>query len=239
MKAAVATPPPSAYSPAMLAALDHIDAWIFDLDNTLYPASADLFGLIDQRMGLYVQQLLGVDAEEAHGIQKRLFREHGTTLSGLMRDHAIDPHEFLAFVHDIEMDALAEDRRMVEALAKLPGRKLIFTNGDAVYAGRVLERLGLSKSFEAIHDIHACASQPKPHVASYESMVKAFGIEPTTSLFVEDMARNLKPAKAIGMTTVWVNNGSELGNHEADLSFIDYEIHDVGQWLHEITGGLE
>ena len=239
MKAAVATPPPSAYSPAMLAALDHIDAWIFDLDNTLYPASADLFGLIDQRMGLYVQQLLGVDAEEAHGIQKRLFREHGTTLSGLMRDHAIDPHEFLAFVHDIEMDALAEDRRMVEALAKLPGRKLIFTNGDAVYAGRVLERLGLSKSFEAIHDIHACAYQPKPHVASYESMVKAFGIEPTTSLFVEDMARNLKPAKAIGMTTVWVNNGSELGNHEADLSFIDYEIHDVGQWLHEITGGLE
>ena len=239
MKAAVATPPPSAYSPAMLAALDHIDAWIFDLDNTLYPASADLFWLIDQRMGLYVQQLLGVDAEEAHGIQKRLFREHGTTLSGLMRDHAIDPHEFLAFVHDIEMDALAEDRRMVEALAKLPGRKLIFTNGDAVYAGRVLERLGLSKSFEAIHDIHACAYQPKPHVASYESMVKAFGIEPTTSLFVEDMARNLKPAKAIGMTTVWVNNGSELGNHEADLSFIDYEIHDVGQWLHEITGGLE
>ena len=223
----------------MLAALDHIDAWIFDLDNTLYPASADLFGLIDQRMGLYVQRLLGVDADEAYGIQKRLFREHGTTLSGLMRDHAIDPHEFLAFVHDIEMDTLAEDRKMVEALAKLPGRKLIFTNGDAIYAGRVLERLGLSKSFEAIHDIHACAYQPKPHVASYESMVKAFGVDPTTSLFVEDMARNLKPAKAIGMTTVWVNNGSELGNHEADLSFIDYEIHDVGHWLHEITGGLE
>ncbi|WP_340314551.1 pyrimidine 5'-nucleotidase [Rhizorhabdus argentea] len=223
----------------MLAALDHIDAWIFDLDNTLYPATADLFGLIDVRMGLYVQRLLGVDADEAHQIQKRLFREHGTTLSGLMKNHEIDPHEFLAFVHDVEMDALEEDRRLVEAVAKLPGRKLIFTNGDAVYAGRVLERLGLSKSFEAIHDIHACAYQPKPHVASYESMVKAFGIEPTTSLFVEDMARNLKPAKAIGMTTVWVNNGSELGNHEADLSFIDYEIHDVGQWLHEITGGME
>ncbi len=235
----VASPSPNVYSPAMLAALDHIDAWIFDLDNTLYPATADLFGLIDVRMGLYVQRLLGVDADEAHQIQKRLFREHGTTLSGLMKNHEIDPHEFLAFVHDVEMDALEEDRRLVEAVAKLPGRKLIFTNGDAVYAGRVLERLGLSKSFEAIHDIHACAYQPKPHVASYESMVKAFGIEPTTSLFVEDMARNLKPAKAIGMTTVWVNNGSELGNHEADLSFIDYEIHDVGQWLHEITGGME
>ncbi|KQX25313.1 MULTISPECIES: pyrimidine 5'-nucleotidase [unclassified Sphingomonas] len=220
-------------------ALDHIDAWIFDLDNTLYPASADLFGLIDVRMGLYVERLLGVDPVEAKHIQKRMFREHGTTLSGLMRSHDIDPHEFLAFVHDVEMDVLAEDRRLVEAVAKLPGRKLIFTNGDADYAARVLERLGLSKSFEAIHDIHACAYQPKPHVASYESMVRAFGIDPTTSLFVEDMARNLKPAKAIGMTTVWVNNGSELGNHDADPSFIDFEIQDVGQWLHAITGGPE
>jgi putative hydrolase of the HAD superfamily len=219
----------------MLPALGHIDAWIFDLDNTLYPASADLFGLIDVKMGLYVERLLGVDPVEAKRIQKAMFREHGTTLSGLMRSHDIDPNEFLAFVHDIEMDALAEDRRLVRAVAKLPGRKLIFTNGDADYAGRVLARLGLSESFEAIHDIHACAYQPKPHAASYESMVKAFGVDPETSLFVEDMARNLKPAKAIGMTTVWVNNGSELGNHEADTSFIDYEIHDVGQWLHDIT----
>lgn len=218
--------------------LAHIDAWIFDLDNTLYPASADLFGLIDVRMRQYVQRLLGIDEQEAHLVQKRLFREHGTTLSGLMKTHTIDPHEFLAFVHDIEMDALDEDRRLVEAVAKLPGRKLIFTNGDADYAGRVLARLGLSESFEAIHDIHATAYQPKPHVASYESMVKAFGIDPTTSLFVEDMARNLKPAKAIGMTTVWVNNGSELGNHEADAGYIDFEIHDVGHWLDEITQGI-
>ena len=223
----------------MLPALRHIDAWIFDLDNTLYPASADLFGLIDVRMGLYVQRLLGVGPDEARAVQKRLFREHGTTLSGLMDSHAIDPREFLSFVHDIEMDVLAEDRRLVEAVAKLPGRKLIFTNGDADYAGRVLARLGLSESFEAIHDIHACAYQPKPHAASYQSMVANFGIDPTTSLFVEDMARNLKPAKAIGMTTVWVNNGSELGNHEADASFIDYEIHDVGHWLHEITGNMQ
>lgn len=223
----------------MLAALGHIDAWIFDLDNTLYPASADLFGLIDVRMNLYIQRLMEFDYDAARVIQKKLFREHGTTLSGLMKTHDIDPSDFLAFVHDIEMDALEEDRRLVEAVAKLPGRKLIFTNGDADYAARVLEKLGLSKSFEAIHDIHACAYQPKPHVASYESMVANFGVDPTTSLFVEDMARNLKPAKAIGMTTVWVNNGSEFGNHEAEASYIDYEIHDVGQWLHEITGGLE
>jgi len=220
----------------MLLELRHIDTWIFDLDNTLYPASADLFGLIDVRMGLYVQRLLGVDPEEAHRIQKGLFREHGTTLSGLMTTHDIDPHEFLAFVHDVEMDVLAEDRRIIDALALLPGRKLVFTNGDADYAGRVLEKLGLSKSFEAIHDIHACAYQPKPHAASYASMTSALNVDPTTALFVEDMARNLMPAKAIGMTTVWVNNGSEFGAHEADASYIDFEINDVGHWLHEITG---
>lgn len=220
----------------MLPALSHIESWIFDLDNTLYPASADLFGLIDVRMGMYVQRLLGCDAEEAFRIQKNLFHEHGTTLSGLMRNHRIDPHEFLAFVHDVEMDALAEDRRLIEAIARLPGRKLVFTNGDANYASRVLEKLGLSKSFEAIHDIHACAYQPKPHAASYDSMTKALNVDPTTALFVEDMARNLKPAKAIGMTTVWVNNGSEQATRDADRSFIDFEISDVGHWLHQILG---
>jgi putative hydrolase of the HAD superfamily len=153
-----------------------------------------------------------------------------------MRNHRIDPHEFLAFVHDVEMDALEEDRRLIEAIARLPGRKLVFTNGDANYASRVLEKLGLSKSFEAIHDIHACAYQPKPHAASYDSMTKALNVDPTTALFVEDMARNLKPAKAIGMTTVWVNNGSEQATRDADRSFIDFEISDVGQWLHQILG---
>ena len=220
----------------MIPALSHVDCWIFDLDNTLYPASADLFGHIDVRMGLYIQRLLGVDPEEAHRIQKGLFRDHGTTLSGLMQTHDIDPHEFLAFVHDIEMGALVEDRRLVEGIAELPGRKLIFTNGDRDYAGRVLQRLGLSTTFEAIHDIHACAYQPKPHAASYASMVDALGVTPETALFVDDMSRNLKPAKAIGLTTVWVNNGSDHGDHGHEPEHIDFEINDVGQWLDEILG---
>lgn len=220
----------------MIPALSHIDTWIFDLDNTLYPASADLFGRIDVRMGLFIEQLLGIPKDEAYALQKSYFLEHGTTLSGLMQTHDIDPHQFLAFVHDIEMDALAEDRRLVEAVALLPGRKLIFTNGDEPYARRVLAKLGLSDSFEAIHDIHACAYQPKPHDASYRSMCANLGVAPETALFVEDMARNLKPAKALGMTTVWVNNGSEWGGRDAHPDFIDYEIADVGEWLHSITG---
>jgi putative hydrolase of the HAD superfamily len=218
----------------MLPALAHVESWIFDLDNTLYPASADLFGLIDIRMGEYIQRLLGCDAIEARRIQKEYFREHGTTLSGLMASHGIDPHEFLDFVHDIEMGALAEDRRLVEAVARLPGRKLIFTNGDEPYARRVLARLGLSDSFEAIHDIHACAYHPKPRPESYRAMCAALAVDPTTALFVEDMARNLAPAKALGMTTVWVNNGSEQLSYGATADYIDYEIADVGEWLHAI-----
>ncbi|WP_380872890.1 pyrimidine 5'-nucleotidase [Sphingomonas sp. DBB INV C78] len=220
----------------MLPALAHVDCWIFDLDNTLYPASADLFGLIDIRMGQFIQNLLGVDPVEARRIQKSYFVEHGTTLSGLMTAHDIDPHAFLDFVHDIEMDAIAEDRRLVEAVAQLPGRKLIFTNGDETYARRVLGKLGLSESFEAIHDIHACAYQPKPDPRSYDMMCRALGVRPETALFVEDMARNLKPAKALGMTTVWVNNGSDFGAHQHHPDYIDFEIAEVGEWLQTILG---
>ncbi|MDB5662495.1 MAG: pyrimidine 5-nucleotidase [Sphingomonas bacterium] len=220
----------------MIPALAHVDTWIFDLDNTLYPASADLFGLIDVRMGAFIQDLLGIDAAEARRIQKGYFREHGTTLSGLMRAHAVDPHAFLSFVHDVELDALQEDRRLVAAVAALPGRKLIFTNGDEPYARRVLGKLGLSESFEAIHDIHACAYQPKPDPRSYAAMCAALKVDPRTALFVEDMARNLVPAKALGMTTVWVNNGSEDGGRDVDPAAIDYEIAEIGAWLDEIRG---
>jgi putative hydrolase of the HAD superfamily len=220
----------------MLPALAHIENWIFDLDNTLYPASADLFGRIDVRMGQFIQNLLGVQPEEARRIQKSYFIEHGTTLSGLMMSHGVDPHAFLEFVHNIELDALEEDKRLIRSVARLPGRKLIFTNGDQPYAKRVLEKLGLSHSFEAIHDIHACAYQPKPRAASYESMVEAFGIDPRRTLFADDMARNLQPAHAIGITTVWVNNGSEGGSRDVHPDFIDYETGDIGHWLESIMG---
>lgn len=219
-------------------ALAHIDAWIFDLDNTLYPASSDLFGLIDQRMTAYVARRLGLPHDEAYQVQKRYFREHGTTLSGLMTEHEIDPHEFLADVHAIEMDALREDRRLIDAIARLPGRKLIFTNGDEPYARRVLARLGLSESFEAIHDIHAMAYRPKPAAHAYASMLEAFSVDPERALFAEDMARNLTPAKALGMTTLWVNNGSEQVG-DAGIDHVDFITSDLGAWLHEITEGPE
>ncbi|WP_294395077.1 pyrimidine 5'-nucleotidase [uncultured Sphingomonas sp.] len=217
----------------MTPALAHIDAWIFDLDNTLYPASCDLFGLIDQRMTAYVARITGLPRAEAFALQKRYFREHGTTLSGLIADHGVDPHHFLEDVHAIEMDVLAEDRRLIEAIARLPGRKLIFTNGDADYARRVLARVGLSDSFEAIHDIHAMAYQPKPAAAAYASMVQAFGVDPAHALFADDMTRNLAPAKALGLTTLWIDNGSEQAGDDSG-DHIDYRTADLGHWLHDI-----
>lgn len=216
--------------------LDHINCWIFDLDNTLYPASVDLFALIDQRMGAYIQSLLACDAVEARRVQKAHFHEHGTTLAGLMANHDIDPRHFLDFVHDIEMDRLEAAPALADALDRLPGRKIVYTNGDAAYAGRVLDRLGLGRSFDGIHDIYGSDLRPKPDPQSYTMMCRALDVDPHKSLFVEDMARNLKPAKALGMTTVWVNNGSEYGAAQACPSFIDHEISHVEDWLQDIVG---
>jgi putative hydrolase of the HAD superfamily len=216
--------------------LAHIDTWICDLDNTLYPASADLFALIDIRMGQFIQNLHGVNALEARRIQKDHFRDHGTTLAGLTLENDIDPCEFLAFVHDIPLDRISPDPQLKAALARLPGRKLVFTNGDAGYASRVLAALGLAESFETVFDIHACALIPKPDPRPYALLCDQLAVEPSRALFIEDMARNLKPAKAIGMKTVWINNGSEQASAGNDRSFIDYEIECASAWLNQITG---
>jgi len=221
----------------MLPSLAHVRNWIFDLDNTLYPASADLYPRIDLRITQYVADLVGVDAVEARRIQKQYFHAHGTTLSGLMTERQIDPHHYLAYVHDVEMSVIEPNLRLRDALARLPGRKLVFTNGDAPYAARVLDRLGLTDAFEAVHDIHATAYRPKPHPLAYQGLCEAYAVDPGEALFVEDMARNLKPAKAIGMTTVWIDNGSEQppeGPGSEDRSFIDYTTTDITEWLHKI-----
>lgn len=221
----------------MLARLAHIRNWIFDLDNTLYPARANLFRQIDDRITTFVAERLGLDRVAARGVQKDFFHRHGTTLFGMMAEHGVDPHEFLGFVHDVEMDVLDHDAPLVAAIARLPGRKLVFTNGDAPYALKVLARLGLAESFEAIHDIHAMRYVPKPALSAYQGLLADYGLEATQSLFVEDMARNLRPAKELGMTTVWVDNGSEQQPDDDDRGFIDFTTHDIAVWLHEVLEG--
>jgi putative hydrolase of the HAD superfamily len=219
--------------------LNHIDCWIFDLDNSLYPASANLFELIDLRMGRFIQQLLGCGPVEARRIQKQYFQEHGTTLAGLMAENGVDPHDFLDFVHDIELARISADPVMVDTISRLPGRRFVFTNGDAGYAARVVDRLGLAGLFEGIYDIHAMDYVPKPDPRPYAAMCERHAIEPGRALFIEDMARNLAPAKALGMTTVWIDNGSELGSHDADPAVIDFRVTDIGQWLTETLAALQ
>ena len=226
--------PASPISVSQRARFGHVDAWIFDLDNCLYPASTGLFALIDERMGAYIQRLLGVEAAEAKVIQKHHFHTHGTTLAGLMEEHGVDPHDFLEDVHAIPLDRVGANPRLARGLGRLPGRKFVFTNGDAPYARRVLEAIGIDDQFEHLHDIHACDLRPKPQSHGYELLCERMGIDPTRACMVEDMAQNLRPAKALGMTTVWVDNGSERGNHDYDPAHVDLRITDVADWLDEL-----
>ncbi|MBW0144089.1 pyrimidine 5'-nucleotidase [Sphingomicrobium clamense] len=215
----------------------HIDDWVFDLDNCLYPASSGLFTLIDARMNAYIRRLLNVNETEAHRVQKSHFYQHGTTLAGLMAEHGVDPHDFLNDVHDIPLDKIDADERLAEGLGRLPGRKFIFTNGDEPYARRVLGRLGIEEQFEAVHCILANDLQPKPRLHGYELLLERFEIDPGRAVLFEDMVKNLKPAKALGMTTIWVDNGSEQAHQAYDPAIVDFRIENVGDWLHQMLDG--
>lgn len=196
----------------MIASLRHTtDTWVFDLDNTLYPASCRLFDQIEAKMRAYICQRLGLDDEAATALKTRLFHAHGTTMKGLMVDHGVDPHHFLQYVHDIDLSPLDGAPALDAVLADLPGRKVIFTNGSVGHAERVLDRLGIGGHFDGIFDIVAAGFVPKPEIGPYREMVTALGVDPTRAVMVEDMARNLKPAAELGMTTVWVPGGTDWG----------------------------
>ena len=181
-----------------------VEAWIFDLDNTLYPRSSNLFRQVDQRIRIYVAKLLNVDEAEAERIQKGFYREHGTTLRGLMLKHKVDPDEFLQFVHDIDHSVVQPDPALGAAILRLPGKRYIFTNGSRHHADKVAERLGFPTHFENIFDIVDANLVPKPERETYDRFVARFGIEPGRTAMFEDLARNLVVPKSVGMTTVLV-----------------------------------
>ena len=189
-------------------------------------------------MGAYIQRLLECGPDEAKRVQKAHFHEHGTTLAGLMKEHGIDPNDFLADVHDVALDRVQCDERLARLLPRLPGRRFVFTNGDAPYARRVLDAIGVADHFDDLHDIHASSYRPKPDPHGYALLCERFGINPARALLVDDMAQNLAPAKALGMTTIWVDNGSERGNHAYDERIVDQRIVDVGEWLESILGDV-
>ena len=188
----------------MTADLRHIDTWLFDLDNTLYPAESGFMEAIVGRMTDFVERVTGLPREEAFRLQKAYLAEHGLTLKGMMLHHGVDPQDFHAIFHDMSLEALAHDPDLLAALERLPGRRLIFTNADDVHAGRVLQRLGLSHLFADVFHIGAAGYEPKPSPQAFARMSAAHAIDPAATAFFEDAERNLAPAAALGMTTVLV-----------------------------------
>lgn len=216
----------------MAPGLEHVQDWIFDLDNTLYPATSSLFPQIDTRMKAFIAEFLGIEPHKAFEIQKRYYHEYGTTLRGLMLKHGLEPDEFLAYVHDVDHSVLEADAEMDAAIAALPGRKLIFTNGSEKHAEDVLERLKLAHHFSGIFDIRAAEFIPKPQPETYARMTQAFGVDPKVSAFFEDSASNLKPAAEIGMTTIWVRPADAPWFRQShDLSHCHHITDDLVSWL--------
>jgi putative hydrolase of the HAD superfamily len=180
----------------------HVTTWVFDLDNTLYPAECNLFAQVDEKMGQYIARFLGCDRDEARRVQKSYYHSHGTTLAGLMAEHGMDPAPFLDFVHDIDLDPLDPSPALDRAIGRLPGRKLVYTNGSQGHAENVLGALGLSHHFDEIYDIVAAEYVPKPEEAPYLRLIAKAGFEPGRAAMFEDLARNLRAAHGLGMTTV-------------------------------------
>ena len=217
--------------------LGHVDTWLFDLDNTLYPHHCNLFLEMDQRMGAFIGQLLNVDPVEAKRVQKEFYHPHGATLRGLMLEHGVAPEEYLHYVHDLDVSVVPPAPELDAALGKLPGRKIVFTNGSVPHATRVLNRLGVAAHFEAIFDIAAAAYIPKPDPTPYDVIVAQYGIAPERAAMVEDVARNLVPAHALGMTTIWVPGGPErAAPAEPNAPYIHHQTGgDLAAWLHRLT----
>ena len=212
----------------------HVDTWVFDLDNTLYPASCRLFDQIDVKMGNFVSKLLNVEYAEAKRRQKEMFYKYGTTLRGLMTEHGVTPDEFLDYVHDIDHSPVPPNRKLDEALHALPGRKLIFTNGTVAHAEKVLARLGITHHFGEIFDIVHSDFIPKPEMEPSTKFVAQTGIEPTTSAMFEDIARNLEAPHALGMTTVLV-----VSPENRDAEHLNSTTGDTAQaHIHHITDDL-
>jgi putative hydrolase of the HAD superfamily len=211
--------------------LHEIATWVFDLDNTLYSRNCDLFPQIHVKMGEFIARHLGVGLEEARRMQKEYFLRHGTTLRGMMVEHGLEPRAFLDYVHDIDLASVPPDLALGAALAELPGRKIVFTNGSVRHAERVLARLGIDGHFSGIFDIEAASYLPKPDPAGYLELIRRFEFDPAAAAMVEDMAKNLKPAAALGMTTVWVRGGPDWASEGAEEGHIHHVVDDLAPFL--------
>jgi putative hydrolase of the HAD superfamily len=211
--------------------LAEIETWIFDLDNTLYSASCRLFDQIHDRMQRFVAERLDLSLEAALAVQKSYFRRYGTTMRGLMTVDKVDPHEFLAYVHDVDLSCVPPNPVLAAALTALPGQKIVHTNGSVAHAERLLAHLDIGACFSGVVDIADAGFEPKPGLAGYQELLRRYAVLPKTALMVEDMAKNLVPAAALGMTTVWLRNTVDWAAAGAEGGHIDYVVDDLAAFL--------
>ena len=207
--------------------LRHISTWLFDLDNTLYPVESGFMRQVEGKITDYVMKVTGLPRDEAFRLQKVYLAEHGLSLTGLMIHYGVDPAEFHALFHDLSLEGLAQDPELVAAIARLPGRRLIFTNADDIHARRVLDRLGLEHLFTEVFHIGSFDYVPKPDPSVFRRMADEHGIAPAETAFFEDSERNLAPAAELGMTTVLV------GPHapQSTAGFVDYRAEKLADFL--------
>ena len=220
------------------------NAWVFDLDNTLYPAECDLFAQIDVRMNEFVARALDVDLTHARVLQKQYLVEHGTTLNGLMKVHGLEPAEFLDYVHDIDLTPVSPDPELARLVSALPGKKIIFTNGSRAHAERVTDKLGLGGLFHHIFSIEDADYIPKPQAAAFDGLIAQAGVDPREAVMFEDLARNLEPAAALGFVTVLVQSSKDWSHEPIEARpagagdippFVHYATNDLRGFLRDIV----
>ncbi|MEQ8435688.1 MAG: pyrimidine 5'-nucleotidase [Oceanicaulis sp.] len=217
--------------------LDHVNTWVFDLDNTLYPADADIMVQVDKRMTEFVMKLLDLDHDAARAVQKKYWHSYGATLTGLMANHDVDMADFLDFVHDVDHDAITPDPVLADHVAAIEGKRLVFTNGSYKHAERVIDRLGLNGLFDDLYDIKAGGYTPKPERESFERFTRKFGFDPNGAVMFEDSARNLETAAAMGYTTVLVRAAREIpGGESAGPNAAPSHVHYTADCLRTFLG---
>ncbi|MFZ5739871.1 MAG: pyrimidine 5'-nucleotidase [Pseudomonadota bacterium] len=221
---------------------DHVETWVFDLDNTLYPHHLNLWQQVDVRIRDFVADWLKVSAEEAFRIQKDYYKRYGTTMRGMMTEHGVHADDYLAYVHAIDHSPLEPNPAMGDAIQRLPGRKLILTNGSVAHAGKVLERLGIGHHFEAVFDIVAAELEPKPAPQTYRRFLDRHGVDPARAAMFEDLARNLTVPHQLGMITVLVvPDGSQEVVREdwelegRDAAHVDHVTDDLTGFLKTLS----
>ena len=214
-----------------------IDTWIFDLDNTLYSADSGIFQQVHILMGNFVSQHLNINIKEAKEIQRKYYKQHGTTLRGMMDNHGVDPDHFLTEVHKLDYSIVAPDKDLNQQLEKLEGRKIIYTNANRQHADDVLKRLGLTHMFKEIFDIKNANYIPKPKITPYQQIIKNFEIDSSRTIMFDDIAKNLVPAKNVGFTSVWVDAGYENFSDEVASSkqYLDYETKNISNFLNLVN----